>query len=468
MTDAMASASAPPSDGQLRITFHHINGFGNGTHYMGSLRLAAASTSTTGIKTVVACTKTTGTTCFNEAFTVTWDTGSALSVQLQSVGLFKHVKVLEEAHMAPADLKTRGCSKEFTFNDGSFVISWELLSGQPMPQALVSAPPGLALAAAPMPTAVLEPAAPLVPTEVLVPAAPLVPAEVLTPAAAPETKEPGVVLSPVPCPEGCSTTSVVLSPVPCPEGSTTNQDLALNLPTGRFVQQLVSMPWYQILEILRKKDATMLLGLLGNDGGDIRSTFTLVGFSSAINDYPDDNKFAPDPRFYSADIRDLANKINVELSSLLASKKGWSPEQIIRVQCLKAFAVAVTKGQLVHGPLLAWAKWKGDELQEQCDEFGLTYIMPVRHGVPFTQYPWSKHAVEAIMSVKKWLQEIGSWHHWEQSVAKASTEVLVSSSSWLDQNVIERNKAMLGAKRPNQVPDGTTIAVFRAEFENTS
>ena len=94
--------------------------------------------------------------------------------------------------------------------------------------------------------------------------------------------------------------------------------------------------------------------------------------------------------------------------------------------------------------------------------------MPVRHGVPFTQYPWSKHAVEAIMSVKKWLQEIGSWHYWEQSVAKASTEVLVSSSSLLDQNVIERNKAMLGAKRPNQVPDGTTITVFRAEFENTS
>ena len=94
--------------------------------------------------------------------------------------------------------------------------------------------------------------------------------------------------------------------------------------------------------------------------------------------------------------------------------------------------------------------------------------MPLRHGVPFTQYPWSKHAVEAMMNVKKWLQEIGSWHHWEQSVAKASTEVLVSSSSWLEQNFNERFKAMSGAKRPNQVPDGMTIALFRAEFENTS
>ena len=46
--------------------------------------------------------------------------------------------------------------------------------------------------------------------------------------------------------------------------------------------------------------------------------------------------------------------------------------------------------------------------------------MVSRHGVPFAQYPWRKHAEDAILGTKSWLKEIGAWSYYEQSVAQAS------------------------------------------------
>ena len=96
------------------------------------------------------------------------------------------------------------------------------------------------------------------------------------------------------------------------------------------------------------------------------------------------------------------------------------------------------------------------------DEAGLVYLMPVRHGVPFKQYPWRKHAEDAILCAKKWLMEIGQWPYYEQSVAQASLALFHSTTTRLEENLYERNKAMCGAQQPSVMPRGTTIAVFRA------
>ena len=205
----------------------------------------------------------------------------------------------------------------------------------------------------------------------------------------------------------------------------------------------------------------MCWGLLTEDGSDIKDVHTLFGYSGVLQDYPGDNKFAADDRFYSAELRELAKKVAIEISNLLGSKTGWSQDQIIRFQALKAFCRAVEAGHLVHGPLLAWAKWSGDDLQDIKDN-NEVYLMPVRHGVPFTQYPWTQHAEAALKSTRTWLQNIGEWHVWEQSVARASTEVLIVNNTCYEQNIVERNKALVGAQRPTKVPSGTTLTLWRA------
>ena len=147
---------------------------------------------------------------------------------------------------------------------------------------------------------------------------------------------------------------------------------------------------------------------------------------------------------------------------MLCVKDRWTTDDMIRMQALKAFTNAVSKGQLVHGPLLAWAVWSRDSLKEIRDECGQAYMMPFRHGVPFIEYPWRKHAENASMCTKNWLKEIGVWSYYEQSVAQASTALCRSGSTWSDENLCERNKAMCGAQRPSVMPAGTTIAVLRA------
>ena len=209
-------------------------------------------------------------------------------------------------------------------------------------------------------------------------------------------------------------------------------------------------------------DATQSLGLSMCEGMDITDTHVLVGFSTLLNDYPDENKFCADASFYNPELRDDATKVGQELQNLLCDKCRWTADDRIRMQALIAFTKAVSKGQLIHGPLLAWAKWKQDSLEEFRDANGLVYLMPVRHGVPPEEYPWRKHAEDAILCTKKWLMEIGQWPYYEQSVAQASLAQFDSTTTRLEENLYERNKAMCGAQRPSVMPAGTTIAVFRA------
>ena len=235
-------------------------------------------------------------------------------------------------------------------------------------------------------------------------------------------------------------------------------------PAGTLTQRLGTMPWFRVLELLRmhSNDATKSLGLSMREGMDIIDTHVLVGFSTLLNDYPAENKFCPDGNFYNPELREDATKVGRELQNLLCDKGRWTADDMIRMQALIAFTKAVSKGQLLHGPLLAWAKWSHDSLVDWQDEAGLVYLMPVRHGVPFKQYPWRKHAEDAILCTKKWLMEIGQWPYYEQSVAQASLAQFDSTTTRLEENLYERNKAMCGAQRPSVIPAGTTIAVFRA------
>ena len=135
MADAMASASAPSGDQQLKISFHHVDGFKNSAHRYGRLRLVAASISTGDAPpSVVAHTWTQGK-CFNETYTVPWTLGCAMSVQLQSVGLVQSVCILAEAHIPPSALEVREISRSTNSRTGpspSVGSSWaRLLCNRP-------------------------------------------------------------------------------------------------------------------------------------------------------------------------------------------------------------------------------------------------------------------------------------------------------------------------------------------------
>ena len=217
-------------------------------------------------------------------------------------------------------------------------------------------------------------------------------------------------------------------------------------PAGTLTQRLGMMPWFRVLDLLRMQsnDATKSLGLSMREGMDIIDTHVLVGFSTLFNDYPEANKFSAEGSFYNPELRDDAAKVGRELQNLLCVKGRSTADDIIRIQALIAFTKAVSKGQLIHGPLLAWAKWSHDSLEEFRDANGLVYLMPARHGVPPEEYPWRKHAEDAILCAKKWLMEIGQWPYYEQSVAQASLPQFDSTTTRLEENLYERNKAMCG------------------------
>ena len=93
----------------------------------------------------------------------------------------------------------------------------------------------------------------------------------------------------------------------------------------------------------------MFWGLLTEDGSDIKDVHTLFGYSGLLQDYPVDNTFSAGERFYSAELRELAKKVGLELTALLGSKTGWSADQIICAQALKACCKAVHDCHLVQG-----------------------------------------------------------------------------------------------------------------------
>ena len=54
-------------------------------------------------------------------------------------------------------------------------------------------------------------------------------------------------------------------------------------------------------------------------------------------------------------------------------------------------------GTLVHGPLLGWARVMGDELTKfRFEADAMEYLMPLRLGVAFKDYPWNQHGTAPI------------------------------------------------------------------------
>ena len=84
----------------LAMTFHFITGFKRRPHIWGKLRLVAMSDSG-GKHSIVAQTLNQGW-VFNETYNVVWPLGSAMRVQLQSVGLVKSVRIVAETCIQPS------------------------------------------------------------------------------------------------------------------------------------------------------------------------------------------------------------------------------------------------------------------------------------------------------------------------------------------------------------------------------
>ena len=59
---------------------------------------------------------------------------------------------------------------------------------------------------------------------------------------------------------------------------------------------------------------------------------------------------------------------------------------------LERYMGHLQRGILVHGPLLGWATVMGDSLVPyRNDVTSPRYLMPLRTGVAFQDYPWGQH-----------------------------------------------------------------------------
>ena len=137
---------------------------------------------------------------------------------------------------------------------------------------------------------------------------------------------------------------------------------------------------------------------------------------------------------------------------------------IILFQCMLSFAKALSEGQLVWGPLLAWAKSQGDEFfdhkQAEIDE---PFMLPRRPGCTVGQYPWSEHGAAFLSRGKEMLEKMGLWHQ-EQSVANiVPTFALNPRTSQPEQNKMVLDRALVRA-RPEVTPEGTVLTLLDEEF----
>ena len=67
---------------------------------------------------------------YDETLTLPWEKDTALTLQVESLGLFEDVRVLAEASIGPEEVETKHSFREFQCTEGSFVVSWELISGE--------------------------------------------------------------------------------------------------------------------------------------------------------------------------------------------------------------------------------------------------------------------------------------------------------------------------------------------------
>ena len=90
------------------------------------------------------------------------------------------------------------------------------------------------------------------------------------------------------------------------------------------------------------------------------------------------------------------------------------------LQAVEKYMSLVEDGVLVHGPLLGWAKMKGDELFEfeQPGELVRPSSTPCRgsHGLTFENYPWIEHAGDAVAGARRMLQRMGAWSYPAENV----------------------------------------------------
>lgn len=118
------------------------------------------------------------------------------------------------------------------------------------------------------------------------------------------------------------------------------------------------------------------------------------------------------------------------------------------------FAVAVGRGQMLHGPLLAFAKREGDELFNY-DDGQDEYTMPRRHGVQMTCYPFYLHAEVALATCEKFLKSLNAWTTVDESVANKAMPAFSHDSK--SNNLIQRNIAARGAQTAHTLPLCTVL-----------
>ena len=90
--------------------------------------------------------------------------------------------------------------------------------------------------------------------------------------------------------------------------------------------------------------------------------------------------------------------------------------------------------QLMHGPLLGWAKMKGHDLYMEKQD-GLEFCMSRVQGLRFEQYPFKDHGLDICHAMKHLLIQGGFW--------SGTTQCLPSAAQLPKQSTYDQNMALL-------------------------
>ena len=113
---------------------------------------------------------------------------------------------------------------------------------------------------------------------------------------------------------------------------------------------------------------------------------------------------------WPADVRAMMDELNTQLVQLKSSSsfKAFAVETRFNIQMIHNWIQHGIKGELMHGPLLGWAKMKGHDLY-MAKQDGLTFCMARVPGLSFEEYPFGDHGLDICIAIKHLLVQGGFW-----------------------------------------------------------
>ena len=133
----------------------------------------------------------------------------------------------------------------------------------------------------------------------------------------------------------------------------------------------------------------------------------------ALNVDPETMDYMPNTAWqckWPTDVCAMMEELHMQLNAFKNTDAfgGLAHETCFDIQVLHKWIQHGLRGELMHGPLLGWAKMKGHHLY-MAEQDGLEFCMSRVPGASFDQYPFVEHSHDVCVAIKRCLVQGGFW-----------------------------------------------------------